>query len=59
MQDNGEQFPAKPFKTMSSLVIQQSARPGMTQVHPGKARPLRGNGFPLFRQAFHARRAKH
>ena len=29
---------------MSNLVIQQAAR------------PLRGNGFPLSRQAFHARR---
>ena len=37
MQDNGEQFPAEPFKTMSSLVIQQSARPGMAQVHPEKS----------------------
>ena len=41
MQDNGEQFPAEPFKTMSNLVIQLVAR---------------GNGFPLSRQAFHARR---
>ena len=41
---------------MSNLVIQQAARPGMAQVHPEKARPLRGNGFPLSRQAFHARR---
>ena len=38
------------------MVIQQAARPGMAQIHPGKARPLRGNGFPLSRQAFHARR---
>ena len=41
---------------MSNLVIQQAARLGMAQVHPEKARPLRGNGFPLSRQAFHARR---
>ena len=56
MQNNGEPFPAEPFKTMSNLVIQLAARPGMAQVHPEKAHPLRGNGFPLSRQAFHARR---
>ena len=30
---------------MSNLVIQQAARPGMAQVHPEKARPLKGMDF--------------